>query len=86
MPDVQPHSSNIPSKPVSSGRRSTTQNETDEQALLNIATEAFVKELGLDDDSLLKGGHVQIREVPAGTYLVKEESDKVRDVNNPFLH
>lgn len=48
----------------------------DEETLIQIATEAFVKELGLDDDSVLKGA-VEIREVAAGTYLMKEESNKV---------
>ena len=49
----------------------------DDAQVVQIATEAFIKELGLEDDSLLKGGKVQIREVPAGTYLMKEESHKV---------
>ncbi|XP_008209646.1 neuropathy target esterase sws isoform X2 [Nasonia vitripennis] len=48
----------------------------DEAQVVQIATEAFVKELGLEDDTLLKEGKVQIREVPAGTYLMKEESHK----------
>ncbi|KAJ1520543.1 hypothetical protein ONE63_003662 [Megalurothrips usitatus] len=43
---------------------------------VQMATEAFVRELGLEDDSLLKDGKVEIREVPAGTYLMKEESHK----------
>jgi hypothetical protein len=37
-----------------------------------------VKELGLEDDTVLRGGKVEIREVPTGTYLMKEESHKVR--------
>ena len=53
------------------------QQPLDEAQVVQIATEAFVKELGLEDDSLLKEGKVQIREVPAGTYLMKEESHKV---------
>ncbi|XP_034948217.1 neuropathy target esterase sws isoform X1 [Chelonus insularis] len=48
----------------------------DEAYLVQLATEAFVKELGLEDDTILKDGKVQIREVPAGTYLMKEESHK----------
>lgn len=48
----------------------------DEQTLLQIANEAFVRELHLTDDSLIVG-KIQIREVPAGTYLIKEESNKV---------
>ncbi|XP_077298404.1 patatin like phospholipase domain containing sws isoform X3 [Arctopsyche grandis] len=76
-PDVQP--SNASTKPMSTGRRTTNPpcNESmDEQALVNIATEAFVKELGLEDDTLLRGGHVQIKEISSGTYLMKEESQK----------
>ncbi|KAJ8680462.1 hypothetical protein QAD02_016249 [Eretmocerus hayati] len=52
------------------------QQPLDEAQVVQIATDAFVKELGLEDDTLLRGGKVQIREVPAGTYLMKEESHK----------
>ena len=59
-------------------RRGTTIPEAiDDETLIQIATEAFVKELGLEDDTILKGGKVEIREVLAGTYLMKEESHKV---------
>lgn len=51
----------------------------DEETLIRIATETFVKELGLEDDTVL-GGKVEIREVPTGTYLMKEESHKVSKV------
>jgi lysophospholipid hydrolase len=47
----------------------------DEDTLIEIAIEAFVKELGLDDDIMLKG-KLEIREVAAGTYLMKEDSNK----------
>ncbi|KAK2579633.1 hypothetical protein KPH14_011561 [Odynerus spinipes] len=50
--------------------------QLDEAHLIQIATEAFVKELGLEDDAVLKDGKIQLREVPAGTYLMKEESHK----------
>ncbi|KAG8238711.1 hypothetical protein J437_LFUL015269 [Ladona fulva] len=40
-----------------------------------MATEAFVKELGLESSELLNG-RVEIREVPAGTYLMREDSHK----------
>ncbi|XP_014604294.1 PREDICTED: neuropathy target esterase sws isoform X1 [Polistes canadensis] len=53
----------------------TTQ-QLDEAQLVQIATEAFVKELGLEDDTILKDGKIQLKEVPAGTYLMKEESNK----------
>ncbi|RZF45186.1 hypothetical protein LSTR_LSTR009957 [Laodelphax striatellus] len=48
----------------------------DEAALIAQATDAFVRELGLGDASLLADGKVEIREVPAGTYLMKEDSHK----------
>jgi lysophospholipid hydrolase len=68
---VQPNASN-------SKRRITAIPEpVDEETLIQIATETFVKELGLEDDTVLRGGKVEIREVPAGTYLMKEESHKV---------
>ncbi|XP_063908802.1 neuropathy target esterase sws isoform X3 [Zophobas morio] len=47
----------------------------DEDTLIEIATDAFVKELGLEDDDMLKG-KIEIREVAAGTYLMKEYSNK----------
>lgn len=57
-------------------KRPSVVDYVDEEHLIQTATEAFVRELGLDDDSVLKG-KVEIREVPAGTYLMKEESNKV---------
>lgn len=56
-----------------------TMQQLDEAQLVQIATEAFVKELGLEDDNVLKDGKIQLKEVPAGTYLMKEESHKVCD-------
>lgn len=52
------------------------QQQMDEAQLIQIATDAFVRELGIEDETVLKD-KVQIREVPAGTYLMKEESHKV---------
>lgn len=52
------------------------QQQLDEAHLVQIATDAFVHELGIEDETVLKD-KVQIREVPAGTYLMKEESHKV---------
>jgi len=52
------------------------QQQLDEAQLVQIATEAFVHELGIEDETVLKD-KVQIREVLAGTYLMKEESHKV---------
>ncbi|XP_020298217.1 neuropathy target esterase sws isoform X1 [Pseudomyrmex gracilis] len=51
------------------------QQQMDEAQLIQIATDAFVRELGIEDETVLKD-KVQIREVPAGTYLMKEESHK----------
>nr|CAD7268737.1 unnamed protein product [Timema shepardi] len=60
-----------------SKRRSATMTDgMDEQTLIDLAREAFVRELGLEDDAILQGGRVEIREVPTGTYLMKEESNK----------
>lgn len=52
------------------------QQQLDEEHLVQIATDAFVRELGIEDETVLKD-KVQIREVPVGTYLMKEESHKV---------
>lgn len=77
QPDIVHTSNSHPSK-----KRSTTiepiPQQLDEAHLVQIATEAFIRELGLEDESVLKDGKVQIREVPAGTYLMKEESHKVK--------
>lgn len=70
-PDVQPNAS------TSKRRIASIQEPVGEETLIQIATEAFVKELGLEDDPVLLAGKVEIREVPAGTYLMKEESHKV---------
>ncbi|XP_026826275.1 neuropathy target esterase sws isoform X4 [Ooceraea biroi] len=51
------------------------QQQLDEAHLVQIATEAFVRELGIEDETVLKD-KVQIREVLVGTYLMKEESHK----------
>ncbi|XP_061383046.1 neuropathy target esterase sws isoform X3 [Danaus plexippus] len=73
QPDVQPTSSFQRSKEGSFKKPNT--DNLDEQALIKIASEAFVKELGLDNDQILKG-NVQVRDLPAGTYIMKEESHK----------
>lgn len=59
------------------------QQQLDEAQLIQIATEAFVRELGIEDETVLKD-KVQMREVPAGTYLMKEESHKVCHVASSF--
>lgn len=48
----------------------------DDDVLLNMATEAFVRGLGLDDDSILQG-KIEIREVASGTCIIKEDSLRV---------
>ncbi|CAK1548092.1 unnamed protein product [Leptosia nina] len=74
QPDVQPTSTFQRPKEGSSFKKHNTEN-LDEQALIQIATEAFIKELGLENDQLLQGC-VQVRDLPAGTYIMKEESHK----------
>lgn len=85
MPEFNSHPQSSPQVPPdlqagltgNSNRRRTQNPENyDEATLIAMATEAFVRELGLEDDSILRGGKVEIREVPAGTYLMKEESHK----------
>ncbi|KAK9498344.1 hypothetical protein O3M35_002998 [Rhynocoris fuscipes] len=48
----------------------------DEQIQIKLATDAFIQELGLNVNTTLMDGKVEIRNVPAGTYLMKEESHK----------
>ncbi|XP_026324143.1 neuropathy target esterase sws isoform X1 [Hyposmocoma kahamanoa] len=77
QPDVQPVSSSLPRiKESTSLKKHNNTENMDEQALIQIATEAFVKELGLENDTLLQG-NVQVRDLPAGTYIMKEESHKM---------
>ncbi|XP_045760783.1 neuropathy target esterase sws isoform X10 [Maniola jurtina] len=76
QPDVQPTSSFQRPKEGSSFKKHNNTDNLDEQALVQIATEAFVKELGLENDEILKG-NVQVRDLPAGTYIMKEESHKL---------
>ncbi|XP_069366010.1 neuropathy target esterase sws isoform X11 [Maniola hyperantus] len=75
QPDVQPTSSFQRPKEGSSFKKHNNTDNLDEQALIQIATDAFVKELGLENDEILKGT-VQVRDLPAGTYIMKEESHK----------
>lgn len=76
QPDVQQTSSTIQRpKEGSSFKQKHNTDNLDEQALIQIATEAFVKELGLESDHVLRG-NVQVRDLPAGTYIMKEESHK----------
>ncbi|EFN83712.1 Protein Swiss cheese [Harpegnathos saltator] len=64
-----------PSRKRSTNEAVQPQQQLDESQLVQIATDAFVHELGIEDETVLKD-KVQIREVPAGTYLMKEESHK----------
>ncbi|XP_022823948.1 neuropathy target esterase sws isoform X1 [Spodoptera litura] len=74
QPDVQPTPPLQRAREGSSFKKHNTDN-LDEQTLIQIATDAFVKELGLDSDAVLRG-NVQVRDLPAGTYIMKEESHK----------
>ncbi|XP_015840327.1 neuropathy target esterase sws isoform X2 [Tribolium castaneum] len=56
-------------------RKRHSVDNVDEDTLIEIATEAFIKELNLEDDTMLKG-NVQIKEIAAGTYLMQEDSNK----------
>ncbi|XP_075989000.1 patatin like phospholipase domain containing sws isoform X7 [Anticarsia gemmatalis] len=76
QPDVQQTASSMQRpKEGSSFKQKHNTDNLDEQALIQIATEAFVKELGLESDHVLRG-NVQVRDLPAGTYIMKEESHK----------
>ncbi|KAF6204717.1 hypothetical protein GE061_018878 [Apolygus lucorum] len=63
--------------PRGTASRKSLENMTEEE-LIKVATEAFVRELGLEDDSIFAGDRdkLEIKQVPAGTYLMKEESNK----------
>jgi len=61
-------------------RRRTVPDLWDEETLVQIATAAFVKELGLEDSKVLEGGKVEIRDVSTGTHLMKEDSHKVQSI------
>ncbi|KAF4514249.1 UNVERIFIED_CONTAM: hypothetical protein B566_EDAN019535, partial [Ephemera danica] len=66
VPDVQP----------SWPRRRTLPESCDEEFLIEMATQAFVKELGLEDSTVLQGGKVELRDVAVGTHLMREDSHK----------
>ncbi|XP_041974640.1 neuropathy target esterase sws isoform X3 [Aricia agestis] len=76
LPDVQATGSFQRQKEGSFKKYSQANENLDEISLQKIATEAFVKELGLENDSLIKDS-VQVRDLPAGTYIMKEESHKL---------
>ncbi|KAK4881148.1 hypothetical protein RN001_004467 [Aquatica leii] len=79
VPDLDQPSSNVQAPDLQQSftktKRQPTFDNNDVQSLIQIATEIFVRDLGLDDDSILKG-KVEYREVAAGTYLMKEDSNK----------
>ncbi|KAJ8914982.1 hypothetical protein NQ315_002506, partial [Exocentrus adspersus] len=68
-------SNNTPDITSLQKKRLSFPDNVDEGDLIEIATKAFIRELGLDDHVSLKG-KVEIREVSAGTYLMKEDSNK----------
>lgn len=75
-PEASHSGSTYSSKKRQGNEVAQQQQQLDEAQLIQIATDAFVRELGIEDETVLKD-KVQIREVPAGTYLMKEESHKV---------
>ncbi|KAF5279536.1 hypothetical protein FQR65_LT03358 [Abscondita terminalis] len=81
VPDVDQPSSNVaPDLQQSSSnfartKRQSTVESIDIQSLIQSATEVFVRDLGLENDAILNG-KVEYREVSAGTYLMKEDSNK----------
>jgi lysophospholipid hydrolase len=75
-PEASHSGSTYSSKKRQTNEAQQQQQQLDEAQLVQIATDAFVRELGIEDETVLKD-KVQIREVPAGTYLMKEESHKV---------
>ncbi|XP_049821683.1 neuropathy target esterase sws isoform X3 [Aethina tumida] len=65
----------IPDLTANQRKRHSGPEPMDEEDIIEQATEAFVRELGLEDPLTLKG-KVEMREVAAGTYLMKEDSNK----------
>lgn len=47
--------------------------------MTKLAIAAFVRELNLENEEILEG-KVDIKEVPAGTYLMKQDSHKVGSI------
>ncbi|XP_059481709.1 neuropathy target esterase sws isoform X2 [Neocloeon triangulifer] len=77
VPDLDPSiSPQPPDLQQGMPRRRTVPELCDEDTLIQIATAAFVRELGLEDSKVLDGGKVELRDVSAGTHLMKEDSHK----------
>ncbi|XP_074028941.1 patatin like phospholipase domain containing sws isoform X3 [Leptinotarsa decemlineata] len=68
-------SNNNPDLTLIQKKRASMPDYPDDEELIRIATDAFVRDLGLDDETIIEG-KVEIREVPAGTYIMKEDSNK----------
>ncbi|XP_031338443.1 neuropathy target esterase sws-like isoform X1 [Photinus pyralis] len=78
VPDLdQPYSNVTPDlqQALTRTKRLSVIENIDIPSIIQSATEVFVHELGLEDDLWLKG-NVEYREVVAGTYLMKEDSNK----------
>lgn len=58
-------------------KRQSIPDDATEEDLIRIAHEVFVTELGLSDEDEEIQLNLEIREVSAGTYLMKEDSHKV---------
>lgn len=75
-PDSMPEDSATVSDSSSNHKKRQSVHEMpDFNSLLEMASEAFCKELGLSSDKILKEA-IEIKEITAGTYLVKEDSSK----------
>ncbi|KAK9871292.1 hypothetical protein WA026_011560 [Henosepilachna vigintioctopunctata] len=73
--DICVHSNQPESSCSHQKKRSSVHDIIDHDSLVEIACEAFVKELGLTSDAYLKD-KIEIKEVTAGTFLIKEDSNK----------
>ncbi|CAH1994198.1 unnamed protein product [Acanthoscelides obtectus] len=73
--DAPADAENLNTPPDLQKKRHSFPGRIEEDDLIELATEAFAKELGLEDISILED-RVEIREVSAGTYLMKEDSNK----------
>lgn len=51
----------------------------DHDTLMKLAKAAFLRELNLQDESILEG-KIEIKDVPTGTYLMRQDSHKVGSI------
>lgn len=48
-----------------------------------MAVKVFVKELKLDNEDILQG-KIEVRKIPTNTYVMREDSHKVKFFNNTW--